>query len=175
MSLATLIGQALLGWLAADLIAGIVHWLEDRVLSPRTIGLGRIILAQRRHHAVPHAFAAGSLVARNGTTWLAAGAVSVVWAVAFGSSVTWGFATLGGMLASQAHFYAHSPREAGSLVRLLQEIGLLQSAKHHAGHHRSPHATRFCPLTDFLNPLLDRLDAWARLERLLGIPQEQAA
>jgi ubiquitin-conjugating enzyme E2 variant len=169
---ASFIGEALIGWLLADLIAGVVHWLEDRVLSPRLPGLRSIIAAQRLHHASPQAFAAGGLIARNGTTWAAAGVVSIVWAIAFGLSVTWAVATLGGLLASQAHFYAHCPRHAGPIVRVLQDVGLLQSAKHHAAHHRPPHATRYCPLTDLLNPVLDALGVWTRLEQLLRIAPE---
>lgn len=165
----------MLGWFAADLIAGIVHWLEDRVLSPDTFGLRRVIAAQRRHHALPLAFAERGVLARNGTTWLAAGAISLAWALLFGLSVAWAFATLGGAMASQAHFYAHCPRKAGRFVRVLQEIGLLQSPKHHAGHHRPPNALRFCPLTDLLNPVLDALDLWTRLERLIGHRPASAA
>lgn len=167
--IATSIGQALIGWLLADLIGGFVHWLEDRVLPQHFPGLRAVIAAQRRHHAQPQAFAAAGVVERNATTWAAVAPISVAWLLALGPSVMWAVATLGGLLSSQAHYWAHCPRHAGRAVRLLQEIGLLQSAKHHAAHHRPPHAARYCVLTDLLNPLLDAAHIWDRLERLFRI------
>ena len=58
---------------------------------------------------------------------------------------------------------------------VLQEIGLLQSPVHHAGHHRPPSDRRYCVLTDWLNPVLDAVGIWALLERGLrrvGLPIE---
>jgi ubiquitin-conjugating enzyme E2 variant len=166
---ALLLGQALIGWLIADLLAGTIHWLQDRVVPPGTPGLKSVIRAQRIHHIAPLAMFHGGLCKRNWSTWLVAGLGSILWLVTLGPSVIWAVATLGASLSSIVHGMAHQPSTVGTALKVLQETGLIQSPKHHAGHHRPPHRTRFCPLTDWLNPTLDALRVWERLERLLGM------
>lgn len=168
------IAQLLLGWLIADVIGGLVHWIEDRVLTERVPVLGRHVVApNRRHHAEPMAFAAGTLIARNGTTIAAAGVASLLWWWLAGASVVWAAASIGGAVSSHVHYLAHLPKRGSRFVRVLQEIGLFQSPAHHAGHHRPPSDRRYCVLTDWSNPVLDAIGVWALLERLLryaGIP-----
>lgn len=161
--------QALGGWLIADFLAGVVHWWEDRVAHKSDGFIGRQVVAPNRlHHEQPTAFLAGSFIERNGTTWIAAGAVSALWLAALGPSIIWAFATLGGMMSSEVHRWAHLPRRVSLPVRVLQEIGLIQSVAHHAGHHRPGSEARYCTLTNWINPLLDELRFWGRLERLLA-------
>lgn len=168
MDLTLLIAAKLLfGWLLADLIGGVVHWMEDRVVCDDTPGLRSVIAANRLHHSHPLAFLAGSMIARNGSTWLAAGAVSLAWLLLFGGSIVWAAATVGGLVSSEVHRLAHTPRPASLLLRILQDVGLIQSCAHHAGHHRPGAARRYCVLTDLLNPLLDGLSIWARIEGCL--------
>ena len=157
--------QLLFGWLIADLLGGIVHWLEDRMLSARTPLIGHVIAANRLHHAEPMAFTAKGLVERNLATWLVACSVSVLWVLLFGPSLVWVAASVGGAVSSVAHFLAHV-RSGNRVVRTLQDIGLLQSAGHHAGHHRPGAARRYCVLTSLLNPILDNLGFWSALERI---------
>jgi len=49
-------------------------------------------------------------------------------------------------------------------VRWLQRLGVLQPAAHHAVHHRRPYGVRYCTTTTFLNPILDGIGFWRRLE-----------
>ena len=161
--------KLLAGWLIADFLGGLVHWLEDRVLTERTPFVGATVVASNRlHHREPMAFAARSVIARNGTTWLAACTVSLLWLALLGPSFVWFAATIGGAVSSSVHFLTHQPRRANRAVRILQEIGLVQSAAHHAGHHRPPSDRRYCPLTGWVNPVVDGLDIWRRLEHALG-------
>ncbi|MFN9421301.1 MAG: fatty acid desaturase CarF family protein [Pirellula sp.] len=44
---------------------------------------------------------------------------------------------------------------------------MLQSPKHHAQHHIEPFESKYCVMTDWLNPILDRLDFWRRLEEII--------
>jgi ubiquitin-conjugating enzyme E2 variant len=168
--------KLLAGWLIADLLGGLVHWLEDRVLTEDMPILGLYVVApNRRHHADPLAFTAGGIVARNGTTWGAAGLASLIWLLVAGPSLIWAAATLGGMVTSIVHFYTHRVPAAGTGLRALQDIGLIQSARQHAQHHRPPADRRYCVLTDWLNPLLDQFGLWTKLERLLRIAPERAS
>lgn len=164
-----ILAKLLAGWLIADLLGGFVHWLQDRVLTEFTPVLGWIVVVpNRRHHRDPMAFAARSVIARNGTTWFAAGVVSLMWLALFGPSLVWFSATIGGAVSSSVHFLTHQPRRANRAIRILQEIGLLQSAAHHAGHHRPPSDRRYCPLTGWVNPVVDGLGVWRRLEHALS-------
>lgn len=170
-------GQLLFGWLLADLFGGIVHWLEDRMLTARTPFLGGIIAANRLHHAEPMAFISKDMVERNLATWLVAGLVSVSWLLLIGPSLIWLAASIGGVVSSGAHFLAHV-RSSSRFVIILQDVGLLQSSAHHAGHHRPGAARRYCVLTSLMNPILDGLGLWSALERLAiqcGIPPVEDA
>jgi ubiquitin-conjugating enzyme E2 variant len=164
----SIIGQLLIGWLLADLIGGFLHWVEDRVLTEDMPLLGAaIVRPNRRHHREPLAFTAGSFLDRNLSTFIAAGAVSLVWAMLLGPSLIWAAATLGGAIQSIVHGLAHQPKAAVGPLRVLQETGLIQSPKHHARHHRPPSDGRYCILTDWLNPSLDAIGFWTSLERAL--------
>lgn len=54
-----------------------------------------------------------------------------------------------------------------SPVRWLQRRGVLLSPEHLAAHHSSPHDRAYCITTGWMNPLLDSINAWERLERLI--------
>jgi ubiquitin-conjugating enzyme E2 variant len=75
--------------------------------------------------------------------------------------------------ANEIHAWAHSKGKVASWIDALQSIGLLQSPKHHAQHHIDPFESKYCVMTDLLNPLLDRIKFWRRLEwiveRTLGV------
>lgn len=168
MSLAEFTGQALLGWLFADLVSGVLHWWEDRVGSVRTPLLGRhVVEPNRQHHRDPMAFTRTGVVWRSSTTWIAAALFSLIWLALFGASVTWAFATAGGLIVNEVHRWAHVPAKAPAIVVALQETGLFQSPRHHRRHHAPISDSHYCVLTDLLNPLLDRLRLWAGLEAAL--------
>lgn len=168
--LGNILGQLVLGWLIADFLGGALHWLEDRVLSERMPIVGAaIVVPNRRHHREPMAFASGSFIDRNLNTMLAALILSAAWVCLGGVSLTWATASIGGLLSAQVHYLAHQPRSRNRALRVAQEIGLLQSSAHHAGHHRPPSDRRYCVLTDWLNPIVDSVGLWAWLERGLRV------
>lgn len=166
---ALVLGQALIGWLIADLLSGLLHWWEDRVAQVDWPVLGPLVVAPNRlHHRDPLDFTRAGLFRRNAATWVVVGAMAAVWLLIWGPSVTWAAATLGGLVVNEAHLLAHQPAQAGRIQRVLQDIGLIQSPKHHAGHHRAPSDRRYCILTDWVNPVLDAASVWLHLEVALG-------
>ena len=94
------------------------------------------------------------------------GLVSGLWLFLLGPSVVWAAATAGGMVASMVHYHTHRPTKG--FLRALQDIGIVQSIRQHAKHHKPPSTGSYCALTDWLNPILDHLQVWVRLERILG-------
>lgn len=160
--------QLLLGWLIADLLSGLVHWLEDRVLWVGMPLLSRSVVEPNRlHHREPDAFLAQSLLARNSTTWAAVAAIALAWHMIASFSWVWIGALAGGLAVTEVHVRAHRTSGLRGYYRALQEIGIVQSAAHHWQHHRYPMDRRYCVLTNWLNPLLDRAGIWTRLESAL--------
>lgn len=167
-----LLGQALIGWLLADLITGMFHWWEDRVGRVEWPIVGPWIIAPNRlHHLSPLAFTRHGFLDRNRASMLAAAIVWALWGMAFGPSVTLATAMIGAGLSNEVHRYAHQPSLAPGWVRVLQQIGIVQSPNVHKVHHRPPFEQNFCILTDWLNPPLEALGFWRVMERLFGLPK----
>jgi ubiquitin-conjugating enzyme E2 variant len=71
--------------------------------------------------------------------------------------------------ANQVQKWSHQTcKENGCIVTFLQKIRLLQTPYHHAVHHTNPKNVRYCPITNFVNPLLDRLNLWSGIEWILA-------
>jgi ubiquitin-conjugating enzyme E2 variant len=178
IDLFSIIGQLLIGWLIADLVGGVLHWLEDRIAREAIPWLGRVIVApNRRHHREPMAFLAGTVLDRNLSTWGVTAICTLLWLLMFGPSIVLLAAAIGAALSSTVHTLAHGGAKT-RWINVLQQVGLIQSPAHHAGHHRPPSDRRYCVLTNWLNPVLDALGLWARLEAsllLLGVATDPAA
>jgi ubiquitin-conjugating enzyme E2 variant len=90
------------------------------------------------------------------------------WSVGLLTWQVWLFAILGAN-ANEFHKWEHRTRkENGRIISCLQDIKILQSAKHHALHHTDPKNSHYCTITNFLNPVLDGIRFWDRLEWLLA-------
>ncbi|RAN37853.1 hypothetical protein HY11_08180 [Hyphomonas pacifica] len=163
-SLASILG----GLFFADLISGLIHWFEDRYGNPKWPILGQTIRANQEHHFKPRAFLQGTFFTRNREVVV----VGIIFLALF-----WGTATLNlftgsavffGVFANEFHRAAHrSPKENGRLITLLHKTGLAQSFKHHAAHHRQGKDTHYCVITNYTNPVLERIGLFPALERVI--------
>jgi hypothetical protein len=169
-----LIGQAVIGWLLADFLSGVVHWMQDRIIPERLPFIGPFLASPARlHHVHPLAFVEGSFLYRNGATYCVVAVVGGAIVLGYGPSLFVATLMIGGALSSQAHFWSHRPSKAPTIIRILQETGLIQSPKQHSRHHRPPMLGYYCALTDILNPILEQVNFWRRIELILtgvGIP-----
>ena len=161
--------ELLLVVLLVDFVTGLGHWLEDSYGGPDTPWVGHsIILPNLEHHVRPRAFLAKSWWQSCGDL-VTAGAllIAAAWAL---DALTWHvvvFAVLGSQ-ANQVHKWAHqSAAEKGALVDALQRLRLLQTPREHGRHHSGDKDSHYCTLTNLLNPVLERLRFWRRLESLL--------
>lgn len=159
------IGWILSCYLAADLLAGFWHWLEDRYFDVTWPWIGKYIAKPNElHHEQPTAFLFQSYWSRNWTTIVPA---SVAFLLSFPNPICLVF-----VFASQAnevHAWAHSKGKVSRWVAILQETGLFQSPLHHGQHHRSPFAVKYCVMSDWLNPILDALQVWRALEAVVEV------
>ncbi len=55
----------------------------------------------------------------------------------------------------------------------LQQLKILQTAREHAKHHRGEKNTHYCVITNYLNPVLEKIGFWKGMEngieRVAGI------
>lgn len=155
--------------LVTDFVSGFFHWLEDAYGREDFPITGRLVTQPNiLHHHHPRHFT------RNGwwqSSWDLTCVTAVIVIVAWWSGHltwhVWVFAVLGAN-ANQIHKWAHrTPQENGWLISFLHRCRLVQTPRHHAHHHTNPKSSHYCVLTDFLNPILDRLRVWEFLERAI--------
>ena len=159
------VGYILTAWLTADFLTGLFHWFEDRYAKTYWPIFGPLVAAPNElHHSEPRAFLRGSYWDRNNTTMIPC----LLIAAWLGYQELW-WGMLVGIFASQAN-QLHAWTHQGSVprpVKILQETGILQNARHHARHHISPYATHFCVMSSWLNPLFDSIGFWRWLEKIV--------
>lgn len=161
--------QILAIYLAADFVGGFFHWAEDTLGRDSTPFWGPVFVKPNMvHHERPGEMARIPWLINN--IPIALGTVSILTVVWLLGALNWQWLLFGaiGGFNQQAHRFAHMPTmRLPKFVRFLQKIGLLQDARHHWGHHTFPHITRYCVLTPWLNPILDKLRFWRLAERIL--------
>lgn len=165
-----LVLQLLLGWLLADFLSGVLHWIEDRFGPGREHWpvLGSLIFTPNIvHHDDPTAFLDSGFVGRNWTTWAAVAPIMMLLVLAFGLQPWICAAAIGGAMANEIHAWAHRKTLAPRWALRLQAVGMLQSPRHHAVHHVPDHRRHYCIISDWVNPVLDHFEFWHSIEQLL--------
>ena len=156
--------------LVAELAAGTVHWFEDAYVREDTPVLGPLMARPNIvHHHYPRYFTRHSwLESSFDLMCLSAAFLAGAWWLGLLSWPVWLFAIVGAN-ANQIHKWTHqTPAENGRAVTLLQKIGVLQTARHHALHHTDPKNSHYCTVTNVLNPVLDGVGFWDKVEWLLA-------
>lgn len=172
-----LLPAAALAYLAADLAAGVVHWYCDTFFREDTPVLGpAIIRGFREHHRDPTGITRHGFAEVNGSNcWVMV--LPLAFAVASGGPAPASLPSLAAhallllfglaiFATNQFHRWAHAERVPPG-VRTLQRWGLILSPERHDVHHSGHHDRGYCVTTGWLNPLLDRLEIFQRLERLV--------
>lgn len=177
LSLAALILGCFAGYVFADFLSGLVHWLADRYFDPRTPILGPALIAPfREHHADALAMTRHDFFELSGNNALAT--LPLALALLFFPE-TGGFlfdflaATISSLglsiiATNQFHCWAHSASPP-SFVRRMQHWGLILSPERHAVHHGRDHDRSYCVTSGWLNPLLDRIRFFDRVEHLIEV------
>jgi ubiquitin-conjugating enzyme E2 variant len=168
---------ALLGALAADAVTGLVHWACDTWGDERTPWLGpTLIYAFREHHENPRKMLEHDWIVANREPGTAAAIALLLLSLPDVRAVIEGRPLLHaalcslvayGAAANQLHAWAHA-RDAPRLVRLAQRARLVLSPERHALHHRGANDVAYCISTGWLNPALDGIGFWRRLERWIS-------
>jgi len=170
----------LVGYLAADLASGLVHWFCDRFFDEHTQLVGPILIRPfREHHRDPLEMTRHGFLELTGNSclglapvlalggWCAGGA----WVDALMLSFSGGV-----VLTNVLHKWAHATT-APAVVRWLQRLRLVLAPAAHALHHRAGYAGGYCVTSGWLNPVTDRLRLFDGLEltvAALGVPRTTA-
>jgi ubiquitin-conjugating enzyme E2 variant len=172
---------ATLGYLAADVATGTVHWFCDRFFEEDTPVIGRLLIFPfRDHHRDPRAMTRHGFLELTGNSCLAT-------APAVGATLAWpaglfvdafvaAFA-LAAFATNLLHRWAHAAT-APWLVARLQARGLVLAPAAHAVHHALPSRGAYCVTSGWANRWLDRFGVFERLEQVLsalGLPAARAA
>lgn len=144
-----LLACAVLGWIIADLLSGLVHWALDRLGDERAPLVGAILIRPfREHHDDPLAMTRHDFVETNGAAALGGSALLL-----FHHELLF-FAALGVLAANQCHKWAHA-RSVPAPVRAAQRLGLILRPEAHRRHHAAPHDRHFCTASGWMNRPLD--------------------
>ena len=161
--------QALGVILLADFLTGVFHWLEDAYGTEDTPVLGPLVIKPNIvHHHYPRFFT-------KLTWWQSSWDLLLVGALMIGVAAWAGVLTWHVWLfvilcinANQVHKWSHQTRaENGPVVSFLQDYWILQTPRQHALHHTDPKNTYYCPLTSLLNPALEFIGLWPKLEAVI--------
>lgn len=177
--LASLFPALVLGLLAADLSTGLLHWACDTFFSERTPIIGSALIEPfRQHHRDPLAMTRKGFFRVSRASFFAmCTGLTITWWRESGvradchsllAHATWLFYSFAMVLTNQLHMWAHAPRVSAP-VAWLQRRGFVISPARHARHHTPPFRAAYCITTGWLNPLLDRMAAFARLERVVRL------
>ena len=152
---------ALVGYVGADFVSGIVHWIFDTWGSVDTPVLGSNFIGPfRDHHRDPRSITSHGFIETNGNSCVAAapilgGACLIPLDTAPGVFATMFLLVMGlGLFATnQFHKWAHVD-DPGRLIGCLQRWHLILPREHHGVHHAAPHETHYCITTGWMNGVL---------------------
>jgi ubiquitin-conjugating enzyme E2 variant len=157
--------------LITDFLSGLIHWLEDSYGQPDWPITGRLVTQPNIvHHYDPRYFTKHTWL-KSAEVLLGIGGIILVIA-ALADAFTWHVALLLllGINANEFHKWTHqSARERPKIATWLQRVRILQTPAHHAQHHLRGKDTHYCVLTNFVNPVLDKLGFWRTLEASVAI------
>lgn len=146
------------GYVAADLVSGLVHWFSDTYFRETTPVIGRMLIHPfREHHRDPSGITRHGMVELTGNSALALAPVMAwgppdsgvagVWVLSFAFSL---------MATNVIHKWAHQERVSRA-VAALQRARLILPPEHHARHHAGDHRAAYCITTGWCNWLLDHV------------------
>jgi hypothetical protein len=169
----------LVAWLVADFYTGVFHWIEDRYMGEdMSIDFFHALSEDNAlHHDKPTAMLLFTKWENMRTAAYFAWPVALVIAILGGPLwlvLSFVFVAFGSLI----HRFSHTPRKKlPRWILFMQFIGLFISHTHHETHHRQDGKLvpkqealiAYCGMTDWLNPSLDRVHFWARMEYLLSL------
>ena len=162
--------------LLIDFASGLIHWAEDTYWTVKTPIIGNwLIKPNILHHTKSSEFVKKSWFQSSWDLLLAG--IAVLLMCKYFGYLSWHLYLFVLIMinANQIHKWAHmNPKIIPVFIKFLQQLRIIQTSKHHANHHRGEQNTHYCLITELMNPLLDNLGFWRKLELFL-IPHFKAS
>ncbi|HSI04507.1 MAG: fatty acid desaturase CarF family protein [Myxococcota bacterium] len=168
-----------LGYLGLEALWGAGHAFLDQARPSAFPRIREVLLASQRHHLTP-----ADVTVAGPFDYMAPVALlltPIVGALAYLDPTYWastaalGFA-LGATITLDVHRYTHLPaHKMPALLKLTSRLGLTQKRDSHWVHHRDDDKN-VCQLTDYVNPLYNKLGVYERIGNALrrrGVHVEQ--
>ena len=108
----------------------------------------------------------GTFWTRNKLQWLTCGALFMVLSLFRLGNIYTFLTLLFASFGNEVHRWNHMAK-TGPVVTFLKESGLIQNQRQHSLHHKPPYAQYYCALTSQINPILERVNFWRRLEAVV--------
>lgn len=166
--------QVLLGFILADIIAGMFHWFEDTYLDycidiPI---LSEISKDNELHHYFPRSILAYSYIQHMYVSLpiaiLVLGIIYAIypkWVIKY--YVFFGTLAFFSISANIFHRVSHMrPCECHPIIKALQTSGILCSHVHHSVHHKTS-TEKYCVISEYNNYVLDTIGFWRGLELII--------
>lgn len=165
-----------LGYILADFITGAVHWFCDSFFNEKTPVIGRLIINPfREHHLYPLLITEDKFIEQDttsffifmpflyhavfiGNNYLDSPNLIHIHFLLFGVCI-------GTFCTNLFHKWAHQKNE-NIIISKLQKLGLILSYDNHMKHHNN-YSRSYCVTSGILNPILDYLNFFPRLERVI--------
>jgi ubiquitin-conjugating enzyme E2 variant len=164
-----------------DFVGGLVHWAADTYFSEDTPVVGPALIKPfREHHLYPRDITTHTFVSIVGNVCILAIPILslclyLLWITQHGLlafAILWTSLMTAATVATNVfHKWAHQEKPS-ALVRWLQRMRLVLEPRHHQVHHTEPFKMHYCITNGWLNPLLNKIGFFRKLEaglRSLGI------
>ena len=157
------------GHVAADLASGVFHHWIDNYPTYKSPVIGEMAYEFQVHHHKIHDLETqtiwSNMAASGKYMWAPMAGVAAFnphWAV---QAFTLGFHG-GAFMAQGSHRWTHE-KNPPKIAKVLQDLGVFQSRKSHAVHHKMPWADNYCIVNGVWNPLLTKTHFFRHWERLI--------
>ena len=166
------------GYLLADFITGTIHWFCDTFFDEETPVIGNfIIYSFREHHSYPLLITKDKFIEQDTTSFFIF--MPFLYLATFSesnylyspNSIYGHFILIGICIGTFCtnlfHKWAHQ-RNQKPIIKKLQKLGLILNPDLHKKHHKD-HSKSYCVTSGLMNPVLDYINFYANIERLIRL------
>lgn len=159
--------EILKAYIIADFLMGLYHWIKDTYFTPLTPIIGKIFIWNSRlHHIKPLYVTTFSdwNIFINSALWTSIWIIPLI--LYYGPTIF--ILTLFFIISINdiIHKYAHLQSQP-YLIKILQKFKIIQSCDEHHIHHLFPYIMNYCPISPYLNIILENINFWRILENII--------
>lgn len=161
--------QIISAYLTGDFIMGVYHWIKDTYFNPFTPIIGKLFIWNSRlHHIRPRYVLefSNTELFYDSAKWTSIWIIPLMYIFGITPYLITLFIIIS--LNDVAHKYSHMlDDERPKWATMFQKIYLIQSQEEHRHHHTEPHIINYCPITPYVNRILEPINFWRYLEAII--------